>query len=277
MDYLYLVFLSVLQGVTELFPVSSLGHTILVPALFGAPVDTKAPQLIPFLVTLHLGTVVALIWAFRGRWLQLVRGSVQQLRGQPNSEGKLAGLLILATIPAGLAGLILQKPLERIFHDVRLVAVVLLLNGLALIVAERYRARLVSQSSTRPALERLTVRQALLIGVSQIFALVPGFSRSGFTMAAGLGLGLARDAAAEFSFLLGVPIILAATVLELPKLFHNHAQLTFALLGGVLTGIAAYLSIRFLMRFFENGQRLTVFGGYCFILGGASVLWLSLK
>ena len=277
MNYLYLVFLSVLQGVTELFPVSSLGHTILIPALFGAPVDTKAPQLIPFLVTLHLGTVVALVWAFRVRWLQLVRGGVQHLRGRPNSEGKLAGLLILATIPAGLAGLILQKPLERIFHDVRLVAVVLLLNGLALIIAELYRARLVTQNSLRPTLESLTVRQALLIGVSQIFALVPGFSRSGFTMAAGLGLGLARDAAAEFSFLLGVPIILAATFLELPKLFHNHAQLIFALLGGVLTGIAAYLSIRFLMRFFGNGQRLTVFGGYCVILGGASLLWLSLK
>ena len=277
MNYLYLVFLSVLQGVTELFPVSSLGHTILIPALFGAPVDTRAPQLIPFLVTLHLGTVVALVWAFRVRWLQLVRGGIQHLRGRPNSEGRLAGLLILATIPAGLAGLILQKPLERIFHDVRLVAVVLLLNGLALIIAEAYRARLVSHDSYRQPLESLTVRQAAVIGVSQIFALIPGFSRSGFTMGAGLGLGLARDAAAEFSFLLGVPIILAATVLELPKLFHNHAQLTFALLGGVLTGIAAYLSIRFLMRFFDNGQRLTVFGGYCAILGAVSLLWLSLK
>lgn len=277
MDYLYLIFLSILQGVTELFPVSSLGHTILVPALFGAPVDTKAPQLIPFLVTLHLGTVVALVWAFRSRWLRLIQGGVQHLQGRPNSEGRLAGLLILATIPAGLAGLILQKPLERIFHDVRLVAIVLLLNGLGLIFAELYRARYLSRHPIRLPLEALTFREALLIGVSQIFALVPGFSRSGFTMGMGLGLGLEREAAAEFSFLLGVPIILAATALELPKLFHNHAQLTFALLGGVLTGIAAYLSIRFLMKFFESGQRLTLFGGYCVVLGGASLLWLSLR
>jgi len=273
MNLLYLVFLSVLQGVTELFPVSSLGHTILLPALLGMPLDAQAPQLIPFLVTLHLGTAFALMWVFRTRWQALLGGGLASLRGRPNPEGKLLGLVLLGTVPTGLIGLALQHPLERVFHDLRLVAIFLILNGGVLWLGEILRRRARHAGSGFETLEALTPRAALIIGAAQILALIPGFSRSGLTLAAGLSGGLSRAAAAEFAFLLGTPIILAAGVLELPKLLRFHDQLAFALLGGLLTGGAAYLSVRFLMRYFTEGQRMYPFALYC---AGAGALSLAL-
>jgi undecaprenyl-diphosphatase len=266
----FLVFLSVLQGVTELFPVSSLGHTLLVPALFGMHIDKHAPQLLPFLVALHLGTAVALLWYFRTRWVALIRGFFAALAGRRNDDGHMMWALIIGTIPAGLVGLLLEKRLERVFHDLRIVAIALIINGVLLWFGDRLQR---SRAHLPP--EKLTFRQAFFVGLAQVGALIPGFSRSGLTMIAGNAAGLSAEKAAEFSFLLGTPIIFAAGLLEVPKLFHAPGQLADAVLGGVLTAIAAYLSVRFLMRYFEGRGRLASFGLYCVLAGLFCLGWFA--
>lgn len=268
MSLWFLVFLSVLQGVTELFPVSSLGHTLLVPALFGMHIDKHAPQLLPFLVALHLGTALALLWYFRARWIALIGGFFAQLGGRKNDDGHLMWALIIGTIPTGIVGLLLEKRIERVFHDLRIVAIALIVNGVLLWLGDR-----IQRSRAHQAPEKMTFKQAFFVGLAQIGALIPGFSRSGLTMIAGNVAGLTAEKAAEFSFLLGTPIIFAAGVLELPKLFHARDQLADALLGGVLTAIAAYLSVRFLMRYFEGRGRLASFGVYCVLAGLGCFAW----
>ncbi|WJF91060.1 undecaprenyl-diphosphate phosphatase [Paraburkholderia bonniea] len=268
MSLLFLIFLSVLQGVTELFPVSSLGHTLLVPALFGMHIDKHAPQLLPFLVALHLGTAFALLWYFRKRWVALVRGFCGSLAGRRNDDGHMMWALIIGTIPTGLVGLLLEKRIEQVFHDLRIVALALMVNGVLLWLGDRLQ-----RARAHRAPEQLTFGQAFLVGLAQVGALIPGFSRSGLTMIAGNAAGLSAEKAAEFSFLLGTPIIFAAGLLELPKLFHAPGQLADALLGGVLTAIAAYLSVRFLMRYFEGRGRLATFGVYCMIAGAGCFAW----
>ncbi|GLQ96933.1 undecaprenyl-diphosphate phosphatase [Dyella mobilis] len=271
MSLWFLIFLSVLQGVTELFPVSSLGHTLLVPALFGMHIDKHAPQLIPFLVALHLGTAFALLGYFRHRWIAMIRGFFSSLGGRRNDDGHLVWALIIGTIPAGLVGLLLEKKLELVFKDLRIVAAALIANGLLLWFGDR-----LERSRTHKPPEKLSFRQAFLVGLAQIGALIPGFSRSGLTMIAGSATGLDKEKAAEFSFLLGTPIILAAGLLEIPKLFKAPGQLADAALGGVLTAIAAWLSLRFLMRYFEGRGRLASFGTYCIIAGAVFLGWFLL-
>lgn len=270
MNLLFLLFLSVLQGVTELFPVSSLGHILLVPGLAGMKLDTHAPQLLPFLVALHLGTALALLLYFRRRWIGLVCGWFASLRGRHSDDGHTAWALIVGTVPAGLIGLLFEKRLEVLFHDLRIVAAALMVNGLILWLGDRMQRR-----TLYGGVQRLGLWQAALIGIAQVGALIPGFSRSGLTMVAGFRVGLSAEKAAEFSFLLGTPIILAAGVLEIPKLLHHHAQMMDALLGGVLTGVAAYLSVRFLMHYFEGRGRLSNFGLYCVLAGGFSLAWFA--
>nr|WP_241015046.1 undecaprenyl-diphosphate phosphatase [Burkholderia sp. Ac-20379] len=265
-----MVFLSVLQGVTELFPVSSLGHTLLMPALIGMHIDKHAPQLLPFLVALHLGTALALLWYFRARWCALVRGFFASFGGRPNDDAHMMWALIIGTIPAGLVGLLLEKKIEHVFHDLRIVAAALIVNGILLWFGDRLQ-----RSRAHQAPEKLSFGKAFFVGLAQVGALIPGFSRSGLTMIAGSAAGLTTEKAAEFSFLLGTPIILAAGVLELPKLFHAPDQLADAALGGVLTAIAAYLSIRFLMRYFEGRGRLASFGVYCVLAGLFCLGWFA--
>jgi undecaprenyl-diphosphatase len=254
-----------------LFPVSSLGHTLLVPGLIGMHIDKHAPQLLPFLVALHLGTALALLWYFRKRWIALIKGFIGSLRGRQNTDGHMMWALIIGTIPTGIVGLVLEKRLEALFHDLRIVAAALMVNGVLLWLGDR-----LTRARAERAPEDLTFRQAFLVGLAQIGALIPGFSRSGLTIIAGVGAGMSSEKAAEFSFLLGTPIIFAAGVLELPKLFHAPDQLFDALLGGVLTGIAAYLSVRFLMRYFEGRGRLAAFGLYCVVAGAFCLGWFML-
>ena len=271
MSFWFLLFLSVLQGVTELFPVSSLGHTLLIPALVGIHIDKHAPQLLPFLVALHLGTAVALLWYFRTRWVALIRAFFGTLAGRKSDDGHMVWALIIGTIPAGIVGLALEKRIEALFHDMRIVAAALIVNGVLLWFGDRLQRTRVHRGP-----EKLTFRQAFLVGLAQVGALIPGFSRSGLTMIAGNAAGLTTEKAAEFSFLLGTPIIFAAGLLELPKLFHAHDQLMTALFGGVLTGIAAWLSVRFLMRYFEGRGRLASFGIYCVVAGVFFLGWFML-
>ena len=264
--------MAVLQGLTELFPISSLGHAVVIPHLTGWSIDRDSPTFLPFLVTLHLGTAIALCLYFRADWWALLSSLVSRSDDGPAREQRsLLFRLVLGTIPAGLLGLLLEKRLAGLFGRYQIVALCLVLNGLLLILGEwlRRRARFRELSELRPA-------QAIAIGMSQAIALVPGFSRSGVTMIGGLLVGLRHESAARFSFLLATPIILAAAALEIPKLLRAElrSELGPALVGGLAAGIVAYLSTAFLMRYFKSHEinALVPFGIYCIALGGIALI-----
>ncbi|MGK9451199.1 undecaprenyl-diphosphate phosphatase [Acidithiobacillus caldus] len=270
--HFYLLILAALQGVTELFPISSLGHSILVPALFRWPIDRDADWFLPFIVVLHLGTVAALLTFFWRDWVRLIGGFLRA-RGRPsNPESRLLWLLVLASIPAGLLGLALAHKIKALFGGFSFAAVALMLNGMMLIWGDRLRSRNPSHN-----LDTLSWRRALIIGFAQALALIPGFSRSGATLVAGIGTGLDYENSARFSFLLATPIIAAAGLLEVPKLFHaqlpgGFLQLIFA--AGILSGLFAWLSVWFLMRYFHSHEikALRPFGFYCLGFGALALI-----
>jgi undecaprenyl-diphosphatase len=278
--------LALLQGATELFPVSSLGHTVIIPGLVGWGNLLTQPTFIPLVVTLHLGTSAALLIYFWRDWADLLKGGLVALRSgklvnpreDPKGNGRQLALMVVGTIPTGLVGLFLQKPLESLFSAPILASAFLVANGAVLLVGERQWRNRVRQADiemkTRGRSERLpgeqglaindvSFGQAAIIGFAQSFALLPGISRSGTTMVAGMANGLSREASARFSFLLATPIILLAGLAEVPKLAGAGKQmLLLAAGGGVLAGITAYLSVRYLMRYFET-NRLDRFAFYC--------------
>ncbi len=261
------VVMAILQGITELFPVSSLGNAVIIPRLLGWQIDREAPSFLPFLTTLHLGTAIALLVYFWQDWWALFQSLVSRSPDATTRENRyIVLLLVLGTIPAGLIGIVLEKRLAAIFGQYQLVAAFLILNGIMLFLGEwlRRRQRFGDLAELKPA-------QALAIGVSQALALLPGFSRSGATMVGGLLVGLTHESAARFGFLLATPLILAAAVLEVPKLFSPalRGELVPALLGGVVAALVAYASTAFLMRYFKNNEvnALIPFGVYCCLLG----------
>jgi undecaprenyl-diphosphatase len=296
MDPIKVIVLALLQGVTELFPVSSLGHTVIIPGLVGWNDVLRSQAFVPLLVTLHLGTSVALLTFFWRDWVKLLRGGARTLVAgrftaevDPDGAGRQLALVIVGTIPAGIVGLLLQSYLEAGFSQPVLAAAFLVANGAVLLAGEqlwrrqRERQKLLSKSASElgaddSSLKAMTFLQALLIGAAQVFALIPGFSRSGLTMVAGMANGLSHEASARFSFLLATPIIMAAGVLEIPKLLkpEYRADLPIALGGGVVAGVAAYLSVRFLMRYFET-NRLDPFAYYCVIAGLLAFAYFGMK
>jgi undecaprenyl-diphosphatase len=272
-DLFQAIVLAVIQGVTELFPVSSLGHAVILPHLFGWTIDQSAPTFLPFLVLLHVGTALALLVYFWRDWWLLLSSLVRRDGDGAQAESRrVLLLLVLGTIPAGLVGLIFRNSLAGLFDNFRIAAVFLMLNGVLLAVGEvlRRRAGSAQLSTLRPW-------QSIAIGTSQIIALLPGFSRSGATMVGGLLVGLEHQSAARFSFLLATPIILAAGVLEIPKLLAPEARATLgpALLGGVIAGVLAYLSTALLMRYFKQQEvnALLPFAAYCVVLGIIALLF----
>lgn len=259
--------MAIIQGVTELFPISSLGHSILVPALLSWPINRGADWFLPFIVMLHLGTATALFLYFRREWLQLLAGVYRGGSRQDSDEARLFWLLVLATIPAGILGLLLRHKIQALFSGYAVAATFLAANGLLLIIGDRMKNR-----SARHTLSSLTWPRALTIGFAQALALIPGFSRSGATLVAGLGTGLDYEASAKFSFLLATPIIAAAGLLEVPKLFHAHlgsGLLITIIAAGIVAGIFAWLATWFLMRYFHSHEvkALRPFGLYCIALG----------
>jgi undecaprenyl-diphosphatase len=271
-DFFPAIVLAVIQGVTELFPVSSLGHAVILPHLFGWSVDQSAPTFLPFLVLLHVGTALALLLYFWRDWWLLLSSLLDRGDGGARAESRrVLLLLVLGTIPAGLVGLIFRNGLAGLFADFRVAAVFLMLNGVLLALGEFLRRRAGSAQ-----LATLKPWQAVVIGTSQVIALLPGFSRSGATMVGGLLVGLEHQSAARFSFLLATPIILAAGVLEIPKLLQPAAReaLGPALIGGVIAGILAYLSTAVLMRYFkqQEANALLPFAGYCVVLGALALI-----
>jgi undecaprenyl-diphosphatase len=268
------IFMAILQGLTELFPVSSLGHAVVLPKLLGWDVDENAAYFLPFLVVLHLGTAAALLLYFWRDWIGLLlavlgRGLPEERRAQ----WRLLALIVVATIPAVILGFGLRKPLGALFGAPVVAAVFLILNGGLLFVGERLRRRGGDQD-----LEDLSWSGALLIGLLQSTALIPGISRSGATMVGGLLIGLRHQAAAHFSFLIATPIILGAAVLEVPKLLREGAHINgIAWLAGLVAGVTAFLSVAFLMRYFRRHdfEALDPFAYYCWA-GGAISLGLIL-
>ncbi|MBV9655577.1 MAG: undecaprenyl-diphosphate phosphatase [Acetobacteraceae bacterium] len=277
MSTLQAIIIAIIQGATELFPVSSLGHAVVLPAILNWPIDEQSHAFLPFLVMLHLGTAVALLVYFWRDWWTLGTGLLGLAPPHQIAESRRVSLLIVvATIPAVIVGLVLEKFFRSLFGSPVVAAAFLVVNGLLLLFGERLRGR----GGMRP-LSTLTLRDALTIGCWQCTALVPGISRSGATIVGGLLRGIDHGGAAHFSFLIATPIILGATVLEVPKLLHeNIAPGVFgqSVMAAVVAGLAAFATTAFLMRYFRNHDNwaLNPFAYYCIVAGLGSLAFLLL-
>ncbi|HEY1914895.1 MAG TPA: undecaprenyl-diphosphate phosphatase [Streptosporangiaceae bacterium] len=307
-----------IQGVTELFPVSSLGHNVLIPALIGGSwahdlnVSADESPYLAFIVGLHVATAIAMIAYFWRDWLRILRGFFSSLaqRRVETTDQRLAWMIIAATIPVGIAGLALEHLFRVVFSKPIPTALFLAANGVILLAGERLRRRPRPAAVDEPAvhdpviddavaddeeqfdgnevavamaadrrLARVGFRQAVVLGSSQVLALLPGISRDGIVMVTGMLRGLSREDAARFSFLLSAPVILAAGALKVPDLMGplGNGIRGQVLAGSVLSGVGAYLSLRFLVRYFRQSRPLTPFGVYCLLAGLGSVIYLSVR
>jgi undecaprenyl-diphosphatase len=328
LTYLEAAVVGLIQGVSELFPVSSLGHNVLIPALLGgswaADLNVARPEspYLAFIVGLHVATALALLGYFWRDWVRIIGGFVSSIRYRQvrTRDQKLAWMIILATIPVGLVGLAAEHAFRVIFGKPIYAAVFLMVNGVILYCGERFRPRasvradavatrdwelaragapgaapgygvaqptgghqaereeelaLAGQADER--LSRLGYPTAVVIGSAQILALLAGISRSGVTMVAGMGRGLSREDAARFAFLLATPVILAAGVLKIPDLMGplGNGIRGQILLGSALSGLGAYVSVRFLMKYFQT-RTLYPFAVYCFAFGLLSFIYLGI-
>jgi len=281
-SYFQAAVLGLLQGFSELFPISSLGHSVILPQLLGWNIHQNDDYFITFLVATHLATAIVLLGFFWRDWVRIVKGLGRSLRDRgiapDDSDAKLGWLLIMGTIPAGLLGLLLEDKLRSVFASAQSAAFFLMVNGLLLYGAEQLRRRAPTErdpvDDDATIARTLNFRQALTVGAAQALALVPGLSRSGASMGGGLLVGLSNENAARFAFLLATPIIGAAAVLKLPDLAGSKGDGVRgpALVGALCAAVTAYLAVRFLMRFFET-NRLTPFAIYCGIAGAASSIY----
>ncbi|MCZ3389563.1 MAG: undecaprenyl-diphosphate phosphatase [Actinomycetia bacterium] len=306
--YLQAIVIGILQGVTELFPISSLGHSVLLPAWlggdwshlvteYGTKESGQSPYL-AFIVALHVATALALLWFYRRDWVDIIGGFFTTLRTRTiqTSTERLAWLIVIATIPVGITGLALEHAFRVLFAKPAAAGAFLTLNGLILLAGEMLRRRadaraLAHVGSETPSelldeeihhpvyggpnrkLETLGYGEAAIIGTFQTFALLAGISRSGITMVGGLVRGLDHEDAAKFSFLLATPVIFAAGLLKVPSLLGPagadiHGQV---LVGAIAAGLSAYASVRFLTKYFTT-RTLTPFAIYCLVAGIASVI-----
>jgi undecaprenyl-diphosphatase len=277
MSALHAIALAVLQGITELFPISSLGHAVIVPSLLGWPIDQHAPEFLPFIVVLHIGTAAALLIYFWREWLAIALGILRRGPGAADAWRAL-GLIVIATVPAVVIGFLFEKLVRGLFASPLVAALFLIANGFLLLIGDWLRTRAEARSrTTEPQASALGWRGALAIGLWQCLAFIPGISRSGAAMVGGLVSGLQHAEAAHFSFLIATPIIAGAAVLEVPKLLAlpDHGISGLAIVAGVVAGVTAYLSIAFLMRYFRRhdfDDALVPFAIYCWAAGAASAL-----
>jgi len=280
MTYLQALVIAILQGATEMFPVSSLGHAVILPKLLGWPIDLYGATFLPFLVLLHVGTAAALLGYFWRDWWSLAFGAVGGLDAHRARESRYILLLLaVATVPAGLLGLLLEHWLRHLFGTPKIAALFLAANGILLLFGERLRTRVAGEGAR--ALASLSVGDALFVGLWQSLALLPGFSRSGATIVGGLLRGIDHEAAARFSFLIATPIILAAGLKEVPKLLHAGVPpgtFQLAFVSAVVAGLVALASTAFLMRYFRDHDdwALNPFAYYCLVAGGGSAAWFFL-
>jgi undecaprenyl-diphosphatase len=279
-SYFQSVVLGLLQGVSELFPISSLGHTVILPSLFGWNIHQKEPYFLTFLVALHLATAIVLLGFFWQDWVRIVKGLGRSLRDREitDPDARLGWLLVVATIPAGILGLALQNYLRNLFASPEYASIFLALNGVMLYGAEllRRRAPVVAEDDDERIAQTVGWPQSVAVGAAQSIALIPGFSRSGAAMGGGLLVGLSHKDAARFAFLLATPIIFAAAVLKLPDLAGSQGNGVRgpALVGALCSALSAYLAVRFLMRYFET-RTLTPFAIYCLCAGTACAVYFA--
>ena len=337
LTYPQAIITGLIQGVTELFPVSSLGHNVLLPAIVGGSWETdlnvaaNGSPYLAFVVGLHVATAIGIMIYFWRDWVRIVRGffsSIRHRRVQTVDE-KLCWFLIVATIPVGLVGLLFEHEFRELFAKPIRAAIFLIINGVILYAGERFRTRRSKQADADQAARRAQLAtvpsgggafaedgapgtprrpaaahasghrairrqeelqaldsdvrlsgigfvEAVTIGSAQILALLAGISRDGVTMVAGMFRGLSREDAARFAFLLATPVILAAGVLKLPELTgpDSHGIQGQILVGSILSGIGAYLSVRLLVRYFQT-RTLTPFAVYCVVFGLAAIVYLQ--
>jgi undecaprenyl-diphosphatase len=284
-SYFQGIVFGLVQGVSELFPISSLGHAVVMPRLFGWNIHQNDKFFIAFLVAVHLATAIVLLGFFWRDWLRIVKGLGRSLQNRDigaDADAKLGWLLVVGTIPAGILGLALDNALRKVFASATSAAIFLFVNGLLLFAFERLRRRAPGERETEPdedhrIAERVSWRQSAAVGGAQALALIPGISRSGITMGGGLLVGLNNRDAARFGFLLATPIIFAAAALKIPDLLGKDGNGVRgpALVAALCAAITAYLSVRFLMRFFET-NRLTPFAIYCCTVGAALTIGFAL-
>jgi undecaprenyl-diphosphatase len=301
LSWLEAAVVGILQGVSELFPISSLGHSVLLPAVVGGSwardLDVAAPEspYLAFIVGTHVATALALVAFYWRDWLRLVRGLVTSIgrRRTVDPDERLIWRLIVGTIPVGLVGLVFEHWLRTHLGRPVPAACFLVVNGLLLLGIEWYAARSPVPETVPVAvpgdpvadgvaadarLSRMSLARSVAIGSAQILALGPGISRSGATAAAGMLSGLRREDAVRFSFMLATPVILAAGVLKLPDLLGplGDGVRPQILVGSVLAGIAAYISVRWLTRYVHSNS-LRPFGIYCLVAGVACLVWFSVR
>lgn len=286
------IVLGVLQGVSELFPISSLGHTVLFPHLFGwnnivawQSRTTESPWL-AFIVMLHVGSAIGLLIYFWRDWIELVRAFFTSLRRRSvqTPTERLAWLIVVASIPVGILGLVFEHPLRVLTAKPLVAAIFLTVNGFMLMGAERLRRRayvreLAEREGTGPGasrrLETLQYREAAWIGLGESTALVAGISRDGVVMASGLARGLNNADSARYGFLLATPIILAAGIFKLPDLLGpngDHGVRLAALIAAAAAAVTAVITVHFLTRYFKKGT-LWPFGIYCLLFGASMIAY----
>ncbi len=283
-SYLQAIILGALQGLSEPFPISSLGHAVLLPKLLGWNIHQNDNYFLSFLVATHCATALVLFLFFLDDWKRIWFGFVRSVKGRSTPrdlDARLAWVIIIGTIPAGILGVALEHKLRTLFASPTSAAIFLTINGVILLAVERFRRR-----PPRPGdgegdgderIAQMGFRQALGIGAAQALALIPGISRSGVTMGGGLLTGLSNEDAARYAFLLATPVIAAAGLLKLPELLGSAGDGVRgqALVGGIAAAITTWLAVKFLLRYFET-SRLTPFGYYCIGAGLFCLLVFSI-
>jgi undecaprenyl-diphosphatase len=284
------IVLGVLQGISELFPISSLGHTVLFPSLFGWHNIVKwqsqpeSPWL-AFIVMLHVGSAVGLLIYFWRDWVEIVKAFFQTLkkRRADTPTERLAWLIIVASIPVGILGIAFEHKVRVATATPEIAAIFLVVNGFILLGAERFRRRSEIRALARREgmkadggrrLDTLEYKEAGVIGLAESTALIAGISRDGVVMATGLARGLDNEDAAKYSFLLATPIILAAGLYKIPDLTgpNGNGVRGAALIAAVAAAITAVVVVHFLMRYFRRGT-LVPFGIYCVAFGAAMIVY----
>ena len=284
-SYLQAILLGLLQGVAEPFPISSLGHGVILPRLLGWHIHQNDKFFLTFLVATHLATAIVLLFFFLGDWKRIVSGIFRSLQQREirddDVDARLGWLLVVGTIPAGVIGLLLEHPLRKLFASAPSAAGFLVLNGILLLAFERLRKRPPrpgdGEGDSDVRIAKLSWRQAIAVGTAQAAALVPGISRSGVTMGGGLLVGLSNEDAARYGFLLATPIIGAAAILKLPELFGSEGNGVRgpALVGALCAGFTTYFAVKFLLRYLKTNT-LTPFGWYCIAAGAICSLIFAL-
>ncbi len=271
MSFLQAIFIAILQGATELFPVSSLGHAVLIPALLGWRIHAQNPTFLPFMIMLHVGTAFALLMFFWKDWVALFKGAFgKDGKTIQKQSFHIFFLLIIATLPGIVIGSLFEKLIRSLFSTPNIVAFFLICNGVMLFWVDHLRKNINVENTI--AIADLTMKDAFFIGIFQCLAFFPGISRSGSTIVAGLLRNLSHENSARFSFLMAIPIILAASIFQMWKIYKEQIKFDHFINMGVATiigCITALLSTAFLMKYFKDNEKwaLTPFGYYCCALG----------